>query len=110
MVPKAKTKNIEVRSSGASLVVYDEAKNKAICLDHLSAMVWKKCDGRNSPWEIQKSLKADFAIDLEEDDLWHLLTGLNELDLFADDEDDSIERYRAILTDDVPNLELIPIS
>jgi hypothetical protein len=44
--PKARKKNILATSVADEVVVYDTESNKASCLDGLTALVWKACDGR----------------------------------------------------------------
>ncbi len=97
MIPKARTNDLKIRRNGDELAVYDLKQNETFCLDHLTALVRSKCNGINSPWEIQRLLRAEHGHFVNEDTIWFALTRLEELNLLEKDGDDSIRRYGSLL-------------
>lgn len=47
-LPKARTREIVVQEMDSETLVYDLKTNKALCLNQVSAIIWKNCNGTNS--------------------------------------------------------------
>ncbi len=84
MLPLARKDELVLQSSGDELLVFDLRTNQAFCLNQTSALIWKKCDGSTSPWEIQKSLQREFSSEVNEDLVWFALERLFEEGLLSD--------------------------
>ena len=61
-VPRARTKDLVIEDLPDETLVYDFTSDKAHCLNHTTASVWRRCDGnRTIPdlvTELEKELKA----------------------------------------------------
>jgi hypothetical protein len=57
--PRKRQDNLIVRELPEELLVYDLARDKALCLNHLAASIWKRCDGKSTPQELARALKLD---------------------------------------------------
>ncbi|MEO4040776.1 PqqD family protein [Hoeflea sp. CAU 1731] len=54
--PKAKDKNLILQKMGDETIVYDTARDEAICLNKTATSVWERCDGETSAHEIATAL------------------------------------------------------
>ncbi len=54
--PKARNNEIVVQSSGDETLIYDLKTNRATCLNQISALIWKQCDGKTSIDEISNKV------------------------------------------------------
>jgi hypothetical protein len=50
--PQARTKEIIVQELPGEVLIYDQRRQKAHCLNETSAFVWKHCDGQTSISEL----------------------------------------------------------
>jgi len=78
MLPIARKDELVIQSSGDELLVFDLRSNQAFCLNKTSVLIWKKCDGKKSPWEIQKALRRELKMEVSEDLIWFALERLFE--------------------------------
>ena len=46
--PKARRSQLVIKELGSEILVYDESRHQAHCLNQTAAFVWKHCDGRRS--------------------------------------------------------------
>jgi len=95
MVPNARTNDLVLQKSGDELLVYDLITNKAICLNHASALVWQLCDGQKSPYEIGKALEKELKTKIDEELVWFALEKLYKENLL-DNEEDFTKRYKGL--------------
>jgi hypothetical protein len=48
-MPKSlRSDQLVVESLGTELMIYDQARNQAFCLNQMSAFVWQHCDGKST--------------------------------------------------------------
>lgn len=80
-MPRARTSEIIVRELPDEVLVYDMERLKAHCLNHTSAFIWKRCDGKLTVAEITRLLEREFAAPVEEDVVWLALRQLRRLHL-----------------------------
>ena len=64
-VPEARTQGLVVQQLADELLVYDQDRHKAHCLNHTAAMVWEQCDGRSSVKEIAEKLSREVEAEVE---------------------------------------------
>ena len=57
--PLARKDSLIVQELPDETLVYDRERDKAHCLNHPAALVWKHCDGRTSVAEITRALEKD---------------------------------------------------
>ena len=75
--PIARKSGLVVQEMPDEVLVYDLNTNKAHCLNHTAARVWKACDGKTSIPDIASS----FGKDANEDLIWLAVDQLSESDL-----------------------------
>ncbi len=63
--PKTRKKNVLTRELGDELLIYDEDRHEAHCLNRTAGLVWKHCDGRTSIEQITARLVKEFSGDLD---------------------------------------------
>jgi len=51
-VPEAWSEELVVQELAEEVLVYDQDRHKAHCLNHTAALVWKQCDGRRTVSDI----------------------------------------------------------
>jgi len=76
--PTARRTGLVIQEIPDELLVYDTESNKAHCLNHTAAFVWKSCDGSRSAADIA-GLCQDGK--MSEDIVWLAIDQLNENDL-----------------------------
>ena len=83
-VPEARTEGLIVQQLADEVLVYDQDRHKAHCLNRTAALVWGRCDGRSSISEIASRLAGETSSEVEADVVWlaveqlsrtHLLKG-----------------------------------
>jgi len=60
-LPKARKENLITRQLDDELLVYDNDRDKALCLNRTAALVWKHCDGHTSIEQIGNQLTSEIA-------------------------------------------------
>ncbi len=76
--PMARQSGIVVLELPDEVLVYDMDTNKAHCLNHSAALVWKSCDGSNSIMDIVRQFESDGRGKVTEDFVWLAIDQLNE--------------------------------
>jgi hypothetical protein len=61
MNPVARTENLIVEQDTGDLFIHDLQSEKVICLNPVSAFVWKKCDGRHDAEAIARELENEIG-------------------------------------------------
>ena len=65
--PKARLKDIVVQNTETETLIYDLSKNKALCLNETSAIVWKLADGTKSVAEIKDAVEKRSNVSVDEE-------------------------------------------
>lgn len=68
--PLSRKDNIVIQEFDNEILIYDLMKNKALCLNQTSAMVWQECDGTKSVAEISLILSKKFKTNISEEIVW----------------------------------------
>ncbi len=87
MLPRARKKNLLIESVGNELLIYDCLKNEGISLNQTSALIWSKCDGLKSPWQIQKELCSVLNMVITEEMIWLAFSQFRDKGLLIDELD-----------------------
>ena len=84
MIPLARTNNLLISQVGEEVIVYDQERDTAHCLNAMAARVWHYCDGQNTVEDIAKLLEEDLEVSADEDVDWRGLVwlALEELERF----------------------------
>ena len=80
-LPRARTSELIVKELPDETLVYDLANDKAHCLNHTAALVWKNCNGTRSIAEINASLAAEAGTPVDEGMVWLALDQLEKFKL-----------------------------
>jgi hypothetical protein len=65
MRPRARREQVATTEVGGDLVLYDNARKMAHCLDPATAHVWRACDGLKTVDEIAAGLRAELVPDAD---------------------------------------------
>jgi hypothetical protein len=79
-----RTEALLVEELPTETVIYDTAGREAHCLDRVAAFVWNHCDGRTSPAELARLLRADLGLAADERMVRRMLEQLEALHLLGE--------------------------
>ena len=75
--PRARTEGLIVQKLSDEVLVYDDDRNKAICLNSTAALVWKYCDGNTTVTSMAEQLGRDLKTEpVDEKVVWYALDQL----------------------------------
>src|SRR5258708_28538539 len=83
--PIARENALVVQEMPDEVLIYDLDANKAHCLNHSAATVWKFCNGNNSVLDIVREFEVNNEGKVTEDFVWLAIDQLNEKGLLAND-------------------------
>ena len=76
-LPKTRKQNLITRDLGDELLIYDELRHRAYCLNRTAAAVWKQCNGKRSIRQISvllgNELTGDRSMPIDERLIWHAI-------------------------------------
>jgi hypothetical protein len=77
--PKSlKSDQLVVEELGAELMIYDQARNQAFCLNQKAAFVWQHCDGKTTVSEIAARLSQSLGEPMDESIVEFALQNLSQ--------------------------------
>ena len=68
--PQSRKHDIVIQELKDEVLIYDLIRNKALCLNQTSAMIWQECDGTKSVTEISQLLSRKLKSNVSEDIIW----------------------------------------
>jgi hypothetical protein len=74
-----------VRELPDEVLIYDQERDEAHCLNKTAALVWQHCDGRTSVGELARILARDAGVPFDEQIVWLALKQLNKDHLLVAD-------------------------
>jgi hypothetical protein len=80
-----KRKNVIVRQLSDEFLLYDEATNKAHCLNESAADIWHLCDGKRTVADIARVLEKESKSRVDEQMLWVALMKFENAGLLQND-------------------------
>ncbi|HEX8089009.1 MAG TPA: PqqD family protein [Blastocatellia bacterium] len=80
-VPEARTEGLVVQHLNDELLVYDQDRHKAHCLNHTAALVWRQCDGKSTASDIAGKLSREVKGGVSTDVVWLALDQLSKTHL-----------------------------
>ena len=110
-MPLARVKDIIIQEIDNECLVYDLQTNKALCLNSVSADIWKYCDGISTVQEVAEIIGRQMNIKLDEDFIWLTINdlekkGLLENKVLKPAEFENISRREVLLKYALPTLVL----
>ena len=94
-LPMAISKDIVVQSFEDEILVYNLVTNKAVCLNKISALIWKLCDGTNTVREISQKMGKDLKESISEEYIWLALNQLKKEGLI-EESGDITDKYQGL--------------
>ncbi|HVE59119.1 MAG TPA: PqqD family protein, partial [Pyrinomonadaceae bacterium] len=79
--PKSRKDNLVVQELDGEVLIYDLNKNKAVCLNQTSALVWQACDGSRTIADISDAVGKQLNSQVNEDIIWLALDQLSKENL-----------------------------
>ena len=76
--PQSKKQNLVEQEVDGELLIYDLERNRALCLNQTSAMVWQACDGKRTVADINDLLGKQLKAQTDEDIVWFALDQLSK--------------------------------
>ncbi len=80
-LPLARKESLIVKELSDETLVYDLDRDKAHCLNHSAALVWKHCDGRKTIREIGQALEGELNTTIDDRVILLALDQLGKRDL-----------------------------
>lgn len=68
--PKARQDGLIVQQLADEVLVYDEQRHKAHCLNQTAAIVWQQCDGKRKVSDIAKRASVEMGAAVGEEMVW----------------------------------------
>jgi hypothetical protein len=112
--PASRQDNIVIQEIRNEILIYDLTKNKAVCLNPTSALIWQECDGTKSVSEISRHLSRQLKSNISEDVVWLALNQFKKADLLTDNEEfitpfDNLTRRQIVKRIGFASLVALPI-
>jgi Coenzyme PQQ synthesis protein D (PqqD) len=80
-VPEARSEGLVVQELAEEVLVYDQDRHKAHCLNQTAAMVWRQCDGKRTVSEIAGKLSRELKGEVGQEVVWVALEQLSRTHL-----------------------------
>lgn len=75
--PAARREGLVIQELPEETLVYDVKSNKAHCLNHSAALVWRACNGNNSIADIRRQFESAGGGKVTDDFIWLAIDQLN---------------------------------
>jgi len=72
----ARNQGLVIQELPDEVLIYDLERDRAHCLNETAALVWRRCDGRNSTAEIARTLGDQLKCEVDEKIVWLALDQL----------------------------------
>ena len=76
--PQSKKQNLVEQQMDGELLIYDLERDRALCLNETSALVWQACDGKRTVADINDLLGKQLKTQTDEDIVWFALDQLSK--------------------------------
>jgi hypothetical protein len=76
-LPRARRNKLVVQELSDEVLVYDQERDKAHCLNQTAAQVWRQCDGQTDVATIAARLGKEFNAPVDERVVWFALDQLS---------------------------------
>jgi Coenzyme PQQ synthesis protein D (PqqD) len=78
-MPRARKDQLLVKELANETLVYDEANQKAHCLNNTAAFAWRHCDGRTSVAKVAEQLGLETSAVVSEKVIWASAGSIEEI-------------------------------
>src|SRR5688572_7757074 len=76
--PQSRKQNLDEQEVDGDRLIYDLERDKALCLNETSAMVWQACHGKRTVAELNDLLGQQLNVETNEDVVWLALDQLSK--------------------------------
>lgn len=83
-LPRARTEELLVEELGDEVLVYDQRRDRAHCLNRTAALVWRACDGKTTVADAAARIERELAVPAGEPVVWMALDRLERARLLAE--------------------------
>jgi len=83
-VPEARSQGLVVQHLTDELLVYDQERHKAHCLNQTATLVWEQCDGRSTVSEIASKLSRQIKTEVGAEVVWLAVEQLSKTHLLKE--------------------------
>jgi hypothetical protein len=83
-LPRARKNQLIIKEVGSEVLVFDQGRNKALCLNRTSAIVWNSCDGATTVQRMSRKLEEQLQTPVDESVVWFALQSLEKDGLLDD--------------------------
>jgi hypothetical protein len=83
-MPQARKSGLIVKEVDSEVLIYDQERNKAHCLNQTAAKVWKHCDGKTTVTQACNSLSRDFDNPVDDKLIWYAIQQFSRDHLLED--------------------------
>jgi hypothetical protein len=84
ILPRARQEGLIIQKLHDEVLIYDQTRHKAHCLNQTAAAVWSHCDGRNSISDIARRAGKDLGAPINDAFVWSALKQLAGSKLLED--------------------------
>lgn len=77
-MPQARRSGLIVKELDNEILIYDQERNKAHCLNRTASKVWKYCDGETTVEDACSSLTNDLETPVDEKLVWYAVDQFSE--------------------------------
>lgn len=81
ILPNARKKNLVVQELPDELLIYDLAKNKAICLNQTVRLILEQCDGKTTLEKAAENISKNLKTEISDEIFWVALEQLKKNNL-----------------------------
>jgi Coenzyme PQQ synthesis protein D (PqqD) len=74
--PLARKQGLVIKELLDEVLVYDLDRDRAHCLNLTAALVWRRCDGKNTTGQIARTMEEQFGGPIDEKVVWFALDQL----------------------------------
>lgn len=83
-LPRARTEDLLIEELEDEVLVYDQRRARAHCLNRAAALVWRACDGRTTLADAATRLEGELELPAGEPVVWMALERLGRAQLLAE--------------------------
>lgn len=82
--PQARSEGLVVQELSDEVLVYDLERDKAHCLNHTAALIWRHCDGKTGIAQLAQMVAKESGLPADEEIVWLALEQLSKARLLPE--------------------------
>ena len=77
-MPQARKSALIIREVDSEILIYDQASDKAHCLNETASQIWRYCDGKTTVLDACSGLSRHFGTTINENVVWYAVDQLSK--------------------------------